>query len=254
MALRREEGSILALAAAGVKDMCMLGDTSDGLKASNERSGLGSPEASSASVSNVVATSADARRGHSCSAGQCEGKSSVRIAIDGAQSTGKTTLQAKLIEGFGSVLRPVPEAARIVAREVGLHSSADWATLLQDKARLESFFLKQEAWQADAEAQAGSCVVDGSRGLMTAYRRVFLGGASPAIPRYDLVLYCGLDIPFCDDGFRFSEGRERVDELYRNFVAPKIVVSPDRFVTLPAGPDRWSLATAAVRVVVEAGG
>lgn len=168
----------------------------------------------------------------------------LRIAIDGAQSTGKTTLAAALQLELGPRMRLIPDAARAVALASGVATASDWEGLLADRHRLELFFGLEETWQASQEARPGSFVADGSRALIAAYR-AWLDCAPPRLvgPLYDLVLYCGIDIPFVEDGFRFSRGRVEVDALYR---ARYAATAASRFVCVPPGAGRLPAAMAAV--------
>ena len=102
--------------------------------------------------------------------GACHG---ARVAIDGAQSTGKTTLFDQLRSTLSDRARFIPEASREVAGRFGVVGTADWAGLIADQSRLREFFEAEEEYQRLAEGGGGSFVVDSSIYQIRAYREYF---------------------------------------------------------------------------------
>jgi nicotinamide riboside kinase len=171
-------------------------------------------------------------------------RSPIRIAIDGAQSTGKTTLVARLEESDGTRLSYISEASRAIASRFGIAFAGDWDQLIADKGQLSRFFDCEERWQRAKESEAHDFVADGSLLLTAIYRSYFRAPEPPLlVPPYDLVLYCSPDLPFEDDGFRFARGRDEIDTLYRRNV---MGVLGSRLVLLPFGEPRYPHAHSAI--------
>jgi nicotinamide riboside kinase len=149
----------------------------------------------------------------------------LRIAIDGAQSSGKTTLWTQLEQLYATDFVFIPEAARQVAPSFGVEAAGDWSRLLGDKNRLEAFFCAEEKWQGEQECRE-RFISDSSLYLIQAYRRVFGLQQNERVlqqTRYDLVFYCGINLPVSDDGFRFVKCRDEVDLVYRELLASRFL-------------------------------
>lgn len=147
----------------------------------------------------------------------------LRVAIDGAQSTGKTTLWQQLRGHYGSYVQFIPEASREIAPGFGIASATDWSLLLANPTRLQAFFEAEEKWLVRQEC-SDRFVTDSSLYLIQAYRRVFNFQINETLlesARYDLLLYCTVVSPPTEDGFRFLERREQVDATYRNIVGDR---------------------------------
>jgi len=144
---------------------------------------------------------------------------SARVAIDGAQSTGKTTVFHHLRNTLPGRTKFIPEASREVAGRFGVVGASDWPGLIADQRRLREFFEAEEAFQRLAEGGCGAFVVDSSLYLIRAYREYF---GVPPLPgecgefTYDLILYCPAIQCGVEDGFRFLAGRADVDRLCRD--------------------------------------
>lgn len=176
------------------------------------------------------------------------GSEKIRIAVDGAQSTGKTTLVGKLAERYGDGFSYLDEAAIVVAPQFSVQREDDWAPLIRSPGRLQAFFDAEERAQRANERSARSFVADGSRLLIWAYRQHFLAPTPIPAPTYDLILFCGIESEFTSDGFRFAGGREAVDRLYR---ASVFGVLSERLVELPAWEMRYEAAFVAVDRLLE---
>ena len=170
-----------------------------------------------------------------------------RVAIDGAQSTGKTTLHDHLRKVFSDAFVFVPEASRVVAPQMGVHSRADWEELLANPDRLAAFFDKEEEWLASHHTLDADILVDSSWYMIQAYRKVFSSTSKQRRehhPVYDLVLFCSTDCPGEQDGFRFLKGREEVEQIYLTMVSSWPILD---FLVLPPGDTRYQVAADAVR-------
>jgi nicotinamide riboside kinase len=144
-----------------------------------------------------------------------------RIAIDGAQSTGKTTLWTELQDHYGSKLLFIREAARAIAADFGIFEAADWPSLLSDVPRLAAFFAAEEEWQLTQELSGSGFVSDSSLYLIQAYKVAFGFPVDDAVlkrARYDVLFHCTNVNPFTPDGFRFVAHREQVDLEYRKII------------------------------------
>lgn len=172
----------------------------------------------------------------------------MKIAIDGPQSTGKTTLFYDLQSVLGSDYDFIPEAARIIAPIFSIAVPSDWSALLNDRARLAEYFRDEERWLTERQSRSSDYVVDSSLLLIAAYRircgipintRILSGTA------YDLILYCSPeDVLAEDDGFRFLSGRADVDRVYHEL---QRTFHRGPIVPLPGGPSRQAIALAAIR-------
>jgi nicotinamide riboside kinase len=171
-----------------------------------------------------------------------------RIAIDGVQSTGKTTLLSQLSSHFGARFRYIPEAAREIAPAFGVSTVKDWPTLLRDHARLGCFFREEEQWLIRSE-MGGKFIVDSSLAVIQAYKEYFGFASDERLlsgSKYDLVLYCPPTNEPVNDGFRFVEGRTDVHLIYmRN---AKRYFS-EKLLQLPCGDARQQTAIDAINSV-----
>jgi nicotinamide riboside kinase len=159
----------------------------------------------------------------------------IRIAIDGTQSTGKTTLftalqQQEDLRGFAYL----EEAARHLAPKAGIHATEDWLALFESPTRHVEFLQRLYAYQTSLEAEAGRFIVDGSLYKILAYAEVFgfaLHDVTDTVNdiRYDLIVYCPRDIAFQSDGFRYQEKRnelaERLELLHARFHRGPLIVT-----------------------------
>lgn len=166
-----------------------------------------------------------------------------RIAIDGAQSTGKTTLYETLQSHFEHSIHFIPEAAREIAPNFGVTCSSDWKYLIANKYLLKSFFEQELKWQLRKQQSAPrSFICDSSIYLIETYYRVFHGSQFRVeFPRcnYTLILYCSVDAEYIDDGFRFHEKRQQVAATYLRIVELKHQGS---MIKLPNGKTRVEAA------------
>src|SRR5262245_27232761 len=142
----------------------------------------------------------------------------MRIAIDGVQSTGKTTLLDELRVTFGNRASYVAEAARILAPSFGVHHASDWAKLISSPERLHNFFRAELAWLRESTVSDGIVIVDSSEYLVCAYAAVLLSdarfGAILESTRYDLILYCPTSVLPVEDNFRFLNHRTTIAAYY----------------------------------------
>lgn len=176
----------------------------------------------------------------------------LRIAIDGAQSTGKTTLLNFLAHAFPDDFRIIPEIVRIVGSEFGLHTEHDWVAIKKDPERLAALFRRHATVLAAVEDDSPSFILDSSFHLHESYRRYFnLPEIFPDYrDRYDLIFFCPSDeIPYMDDGFRFPEGRAEVERIYLDLIGTR---HSGTFIRLPGGDLRFSAAQKIVRELLQA--
>jgi NadR type nicotinamide-nucleotide adenylyltransferase len=126
-----------------------------------------------------------------------------RVAVVGAESTGKSTLAAALASALGAAL--VPEGAReyLLARG-GVCLPADLPAIAE----------AQAASEEAAARSADRVIVCDTDPLTTAlWSERYFGAVDPAVgrladaARYDLTLLCENDLPWVPDGLRDSPGR-----------------------------------------------
>jgi len=169
-----------------------------------------------------------------------------RVAIDGAQCTGKTTVFQHLRSTLPGRTKFIPETSREVAGQFGVVGASDWPGLIADQRRLREFFEAEEAFQRLAEGGCGAFVVDSSLYLIRAYREYF---GVPPLPgecgefAYDLILYCPAVRCGVEDGFRFLAGRADVDQLCRDTLRR---CHRGQLIELPADESRFLRAEEAV--------
>ena len=141
-----------------------------------------------------------------------------RIAIDGAQCSGKTTLLGELSRRLGGEYALIPEAARVIAPQFGVTSLSDWPRLLEDHQELARFFHEELCWLSVQQTTSATFLCDSSHFVVEAYRRTLLGHELPLSDAtlsssYNMVLYCE-PVELESDGFRFFEKRDSVIEQY----------------------------------------
>jgi nicotinamide riboside kinase len=166
----------------------------------------------------------------------------VKVALVGAESTGKTTLARELVAHFEREGRPValvPEVLRQWCEREGREPRPE-----------EQLAIAQEQEQrVDDAAAIAPIVVADTTALMVAIWSGLLFADHPllrfALERmrgYDLTLVTGLDLPWVDDGLhRAAASRERVDELVRSLLTQAGVAYR---VVYGAGGDRLRNALA----------
>jgi NadR type nicotinamide-nucleotide adenylyltransferase len=164
----------------------------------------------------------------------------MRVVLTGSESTGKSTLAARLAEHYGAVL--VPEFVRGFAERKGESISfADHGPIARGQMALED----------ELTAGAPRLVVQDTDLLSTVvYCRHYFGTcpawilheASRRAP--DLYLLCEIDLPWIADGVRDrGERREEMQQLFRDAVA----ASGARFTTIHGtGDARFDAAVKAV--------
>lgn len=141
-----------------------------------------------------------------------------RVAILGTESTGKTTLAARLAERFGAEWVPEygrPYCEHRPAMGLGLHD-------------FEAIAWGQATWEDEAAARATRLLVCDTELHTTATWSDLVVGARPAWltgaarrRRYDLVLLLDDDVPWYDDGLRVLAERrpEHTAALRRELAA-----------------------------------
>jgi predicted ATPase len=158
----------------------------------------------------------------------------MRVAIDGTQSTGKTTLFTALREENLTGFAFLDEAARKLAPRLGINVTEDWVALFGSPSRHLEFLRELYQYQSSVESGAAQFVADGSLYKILAYGLVFGFAvdditASTSEISYDLIIYCPSNIAFQDDGFRYQEKRdqlaERLESLHQRFHRGMLIVA-----------------------------
>ena len=145
----------------------------------------------------------------------------MKLALLGAESTGKTTLAARLAAALhrdGHVVAVVPEVLRAwCGRERRTPRPEEHLPIAQEQER-----------RVDAAAATAQVVIADTTALMVAIWGGLLFGDDPllrfALERqrgYDLTLLTGLDVPWVDDALHrdAAHSREPVDALVRELLA-----------------------------------
>ncbi len=127
-----------------------------------------------------------------------------RVAILGAESTGKTMLAAALAESFGTVWVPEFGRAYCQERDPRLLDDEDFAAIAWGQAVTED---------DHASRSTGVLFCDTELHTTCSWSELILGRCAPwlraaaAARRYDLVLLLGADAPWVNDGTRVLELR-----------------------------------------------
>lgn len=143
----------------------------------------------------------------------------MKIAIDGTQSVGKTTLFEALKDkllGWNFI----PELARTVAPQFNLESHKDWSELISNRKKYNSFIEIMIEQQQNKE-KSTPFIIDSSIYRTIAYAHFNgLDICNEYIKKihYDLIIFCPIEFDYIDDGFRYSNGREEVDTELRYLI------------------------------------
>jgi nicotinamide riboside kinase len=143
----------------------------------------------------------------------------VKIALAGAESTGKTTLARELAAHFTSEGRRAVLVAEVLR---------EWCEREAREPRPEEqlAIAQEQERRVDQASASADVVIADTTSLMVAIYGGLLFPDHPllqfALERqrgYDLTLVTGLDLPWVDDGLHRDAGsRERVDELVRGWL------------------------------------
>jgi nicotinamide riboside kinase len=167
----------------------------------------------------------------------------VRICVTGPESTGKTTLAARLASWMHAAL--VPEASRLYAERI------DRELLASDVSPIAREHI------ALANAATGPVVVLDTDLLSTVIYGRYYYGATPGwivraerARRADLYLLCDIDVPWVPDGVRDQPtNREELFALFRDALtrrnAPTVLIRGD-------WDRRWEMARDAVAPLLSA--
>lgn len=150
-----------------------------------------------------------------------------RVALVGAESSGKTTLAEQLAAALGTYM--VPEYWRFYwdakknAGDQPIWTTAEFVHVATEQCRFEDLF---------AARATKVLICDTDAFQVGVWHRRYLGAYAPAIDRlaaartYDLTLFCDADIAFTQDGTRDGEAirpemsrwiRTRLDESGRSY-------------------------------------
>ena len=151
-----------------------------------------------------------------------------RVVLTGSESTGKSTLAARLAAHYRAEL--VPEFVRGYAEsKAGVIEFSDHGPIARGQMALEDEHI----------ARARGLVIQDTDLLSTVvYCNHYFGGCPPwiieaaATRRPDLYLLCEIDLPWVDDGVRDrGHMREEMQQLFRDAVAasgvPVVVIAGD---------------------------
>ena len=173
----------------------------------------------------------------------------LRVAIDGAESTGKTTLAERLAGELGTVW--VPEYGRSYCERVPANE-----LVLSD---FDAIAWGQATWEEEYATRANRVLVCDTdlhttatwSDLITGRRSEWLTAAARG-RRYDLTLLLDADVPWVDDGTRVL-GARRVEHTER--LRAELEAAGRTFVTLGGSfGDREVAAVERVRALVGARG
>lgn len=147
----------------------------------------------------------------------------MRVAIDGTQSSGKSTLLTGIrATGLFPGVRMVEEVGSSVAQsKYGIREASDWGRLYGDKDAYRLFFLDVAAVQTDVE-RTDNFVIDSSLYRLEAYRIFQQMSKTPIVCtdcRYDLILWCCADFGYVSDGFRSTHGRVEIERILEDIIS-----------------------------------
>ncbi|MBL8647327.1 MAG: ATP-binding protein [Sphingosinicella sp.] len=171
-------------------------------------------------------------------------KRPANVVLHGPESTGKSTLGARLAAHYGT--RLIPEYGRLYCEVRGSETDADDLVSI-----MHGHVALTEAARDDAAAHGARLVVSDTDPLMTAaWAMMGLGHRLPALDAFtdvgDLYLLMADDIPWVDDGVRLHrtpQARARFMDLSRaeleRRLVPWVLVSGD-------AEQRFAAAVAAI--------
>ena len=168
-----------------------------------------------------------------------------RVVLTGSESTGKSTLAARLAEHYGAVL--VPEFVRgFAVQKGGEITFADHGPITKGQMALEDELTLGVSGLIIQDTDLLSTVVY-CRHYFGTCPAWILHEASRRAP--DLYLLCEIDLPWVADGVRDrGDRREEMQQLFRDAVA----ASGARFTTiLGSGDARFEAALRAVDSLIE---
>jgi nicotinamide riboside kinase len=157
------------------------------------------------------------------------------VTVDGSHGTGKTTLVGDLKSHLVGWMM-LAEPARAIAEAQGIHTTEDWASLYADPVR-HRLFLEQVVAR-HLTVPATDSISDGSIYRAYAYAEaagIALDPGPLTRVRYDMILYCPLELKLVADGFRFERDRVEVDQGLRRLIAEH---HAGRLVELRGDPGR----------------
>lgn len=164
----------------------------------------------------------------------------IRVCFHGAESTGKSTLAAKLAEELHCPL--VPEYGRVYAETVSTDFTPE---------ALSAIAAEQDRMAREAALAASPLMLLDTDPLMTAaWSRMLFGEAAPellAYPKADLYLLFAPDVPWVYDDTRFfglHEAREEFSQVAEHLLN-------ESGVTWRTIGGDWSEREAAVRTAIE---
>jgi nicotinamide riboside kinase len=145
----------------------------------------------------------------------------MRIAIDGAQSTGKTTLWTDLKKQMAEPLIFIPEIGSLIGKnDYGIQSSKDWVGLLKNHDRCKKFIDNVIAYQLQQE-DIMFFIVDSSLYRVSTLAYLTNNSVSEiemAKYKYDLIFYCPIEFEYVEDRFRTPYLRVESDQFLRNTI------------------------------------
>jgi NadR type nicotinamide-nucleotide adenylyltransferase len=171
-----------------------------------------------------------------------------RVCVTGPESTGKTTLAARLADQMHTEW--VPEASRVYAeRKGGELDASDVAPIAREHIRLAD-----AAAERAREAGHSLVVLDTDLLSTVVYSMHYYQAVPPWIERVeaarraDLYLLCDIDVPWLADGIRDRPAnREEMFALFRD----ALVSRQAPFVLVRGSWDeRWAIAERAVMATV----
>lgn len=176
------------------------------------------------------------------------GQRLVRVCVTGPESTGKTTLAARLADAWRTVW--VPEASRAYAERKAAPLTVDDVLPIARQ---------HVAMADDAERLATHLLVLDTDLVSTAiYAQHYYGIVPPEVValegrrRADLYLLCDVDVPWVPDGIRDRPAkRQEMLELFRAALEARQL----RWTMISGDwADRWSAAANAVEVFMASSG
>lgn len=143
-----------------------------------------------------------------------------RVAIVGAESTGKTTLAERLAAHFDTVW--VPEYGREYADKKVASEGADSPWRTEEFVHIAHV---QREWEDEAARRSGPVLICDTDALATGvWHELYVGSRCPEVEglvgRHSLYLFTQPDVPWVDDGTRDRPGqREWMTERFRERLA-----------------------------------
>ncbi|MEK5036199.1 AAA family ATPase [Paenibacillus sp. FSL R7-0302] len=179
---------------------------------------------------------------------------SKKIAVIGAESTGKTTLTANISDYYKLQGFRVSEIKEFARYWIDSALAGDMSRMTAED--ITMFGKKQMSLVKQSELNGYQVIVSDTDAIVSSvFQRLYFGEVSgelldvAAVEQWDLVLFLQPDIPWVDDGQRdFGDRREEINEIFIQELEHRDI---DHVVVSGNWEQRWSIAKMAIDKIMK---